>query len=103
MAKTKKRKFSKPKMTIPISIVGGLAVPVGTLVSHYRQYKDINVTTRELGQFFTGYDYTTGQWNFASMRYGMIPILIGAAAHKVANKLGINRMIANAGIPLIRI
>lgn len=98
-----KRRYSKPKFTIPISILGGMAVPVGTLVSHYNQYRDINVTTREIGQFFTGYDYTTGKWNFASMRYGMLPIFAGVVAHKVANKLGVNRLLASAGIPLIRI
>jgi len=90
-------------MTLPISIIGGFAVPVGKLWTDYKAYGDINVTTRQVGQFFTGYDYTTGQWNMASMRFGLLPILLGSVAHKVANKLGINRMIANAGIPVIRI
>lgn len=100
----KKRTFrKKPAFTLPLSIVGGLAVPVGKLWTDWRAYKDINVTTREVGQFFTGYDYTTGQFNFASMRFGLMPVMLGALVHKLANRVGVNGMIARAGIPFIRL
>lgn len=41
----------------------------------------------------TGYDYLAQQWNFSEAVKGWAPILVGAVAHKLANKLGLNRMI----------
>jgi hypothetical protein len=31
------------------------------------------------------------------------PVLLGTVVHKIANKLGVNRAIARAGIPIVRI
>lgn len=104
MAKRSKRRFhSKPKMTIPLAIVGGF-VPMGAkLLNDWRAYGDINIITRELGQMTTGFDWTTGKWSFNQLKFGAFPIIAGFAIHKLAGKFGINRAIAKAGIPLIRI
>jgi hypothetical protein len=37
------------------------------------------------------------------LRYGLLPVALGLGVHKIAGSLGINRMLSQAGIPLIRI
>jgi hypothetical protein len=52
----------------------------------------------------TGYDPTDGKIKFGyaiQKLYG--PLAIGFAAHTIASKLGVNRMLARAGVPFIRI
>lgn len=103
MAKTKKVAKKKNGFTIPIALVGGFAVPAATLLNHWNAYHDPAVTARELGQFFTGYDYTTGKWDMYSLRFGLLPVLVGGLAHKLAGKFGINGMLARAGVPWLRV
>jgi hypothetical protein len=59
--------------------------------------------TKEVGRIMMGYDWYTGQWNFGLTRYGLQPMLAGLGIHWAAGKLGINRMIARAGIPIMRL
>jgi len=89
---------SKAKMTIPLSVVAGfvpLAVGVwnrrssGTAVADYLQSS------------FTG--VTNGQFNFANLKTGLLPIVLGFTVHKMAGAFGINKAIARARIPFIRI
>ena len=52
----------------------------------------------------TGYDPADGKWkpSFALQKlYG--PLFLGMVVHKAASKVGINRMLAKAGVPLFRI
>lgn len=96
-------KHHKPKMTIPLAIVGGF-VPMGVdLVSAFR-IGGIEATLGHVSLCTTGYDPSDGQWKpmFAAKKlYG--PLLLGTIVHKVAGGLGINRMIAKSGIPIFRI
>jgi len=107
-AKTKRRSYfarrssrprSRAKFSIPISIVAGF-MPVAVGVWNRRN------SGTEIGNYlqagFTGIG-TDGKFNIANMRQGMMPVTAGFVAHMVASKLGINRAIARAGIPLIRI
>lgn len=103
MAKAKKFK-AKQKMTIPVAVVAGFGVPAGRLVNDWFKYRDVNIVTREAGQFFTGYDWTTGQFNMASLRFGLVPVIAGTLVHKfIGGKLGVNRALAKAKIPLLRL
>lgn len=90
-------------MTIPLAIVGGL-VPMGAdIVSAYR-VGGIEAALGHLSLCTTGYDPADGQYKpmFAVKKlYG--PLLLGAIVHKAAGRLGINRMLAKTGIPLLRI
>lgn len=93
----------KSKITIPLAVVGGF-VPMGAkLLSDWNQYHDINIITRELGQFTTGFDWTTGKFSLGGLRYGLLPIVAGFGVHYMASKFGINKAIARAGIPFLRI
>lgn len=102
------RRYSRPKMTLPIGILAGFApgliygVNGFTSTSGALDYR-IGSGMRNLLVGYTGWDSATRSWNLANMRIGAAPLAIGVIAHKVAGALGVNRAIARLGIPLIRI
>jgi hypothetical protein len=93
-----KRHHKKHSMTIPIAIVAGFIPPA---VGVWDRRSD----PKQMGNFalaaFTGID--NGRFNPAALRYGALPVAAGFLAHKIASRLGVNRALASAGIPLIRI
>jgi len=90
-------------MTLPLAIIGGF-VPMGVdLISAYK-VGGVEAALGHVSLCTTGYDPSDSKWKpmFAVQKlYG--PLLLGAIVHKAANRLGINRMIASMGIPLIRV
>lgn len=114
MAKTKrsggvrrvyvKAKRRVSKMTLPVAVIAGFGIPAGRLFNDWQKYHDVNIITREAGQFLTGFDWTTGRWDWQGLKYGAIPIAMGAFVHKIiGGKLGVNRALAKAKIPLFRL
>jgi hypothetical protein len=98
-----KHRGHKAGMTIPLAIVGGLTPMLSDIMLAYH----VGGGEAALGHVSlctTGYDPADGKWKpaFAMQKlYG--PLFIGVMVHKVAGRLGINRMISKAGIPLFRI
>jgi len=91
-------------MTFPVAVIAGLMPGVtGT----------INVATAQGGGWkqagtyacsvYTGYNPANGTFSVGNMSQGLKPLAIGVIVHKLAGWLGINRAIAGAGIPFIRI
>lgn len=101
MAKKKIKRRTR-KTTIPVAVMAGLAVglsnPVKTALTG-----DLNLAAAQLSTGFTGYDPQTNTWKLNRMKKGILPVMVGAGVHKVAGKLGINRIIASTGIPWVRI
>lgn len=96
----------KKKFTIPLAIVAGFIPAVMDVKNvHDGQGMSYPVSIMHTGAGLIGYD-TFGKkyvgWSQASAA-GLPSILLGFGAHWAAQKFGINRMIARAGIPLIRI
>lgn len=92
------------KTTIPLAVVAGFA-PLG-----YDIYKTVTTAGMGAGQIphtlawhLGGYNTWDGSFSFSRLMQGWTPILAGFLAHKVAGKLGVNRMLASAGVPLLRI
>jgi len=96
-----KKHSSKRKMTVPLA----LAAPIALIGANaYQQYTS--------GGFASVKKYTlmamagkdgNDQLNMGTAVNFYLPILAGAAIHIGASKLGVNRMIANARVPFIRI
>lgn len=89
-------------MTFSLAVIAGLAPAA------YRAYEGfttdgIRGAAYRLSNDFTGFDPYQRKWNPWEMKYGLLPALLGIGVHKVAGKLGINRALAQAGIPFIRI
>lgn len=97
----KKRGRGRKQFTLPLAVVAGLAPAAIDLWDH--RNAGAQGFMAEVGRIFTGWDYWSASWNPALMRWGTIPIVAGGLIHMGANKLGLNRMIARAGVPFIRI
>ena len=95
-------------MTIPVApIIGvGTALAAGQyspLESALRG--DWNTTLIRLSRRLTGYDPSTGRWDWNNLLQGLVPIAAGLLIHKFVggSPLNLNRILAQHKIPLIRI
>jgi len=93
------------KPTISVAILAGLASPVVRTVSHGMEHGITGPegAVDELTRTMTGFSPYTGKFEGWRMKYGLLPVVAGVMVHKIAGMLGLNRAIARAGIPLIRI
>jgi len=97
-----KRRHKRPGMTIPLGVVAGF-VPLGLFAYDGLVIGGPQNASSRVAMRLTGYDSSVHKWFFKELAMGWAPILGGIFAHKAANRLGINRAIAHAGIPLLRI
>jgi hypothetical protein len=89
-------------MTIPLAAVAGF-VPLASI--SLKAYKEggLEAVAPTMCSVLTGYEPRNKSFNIMYMKDGTIPIIGGLLVHKLASKLGINRMLAQAGVPLLRI
>lgn len=103
MANNKKtRTRRKRNFTIPIAPVVGFIPYVQEIrrVWKYGGMRDV----AKIAPKVLGWDGFTNQWHIKYIGHvGGWSIVAGFLVHTIANRLGINRMIARAGIPIIRI
>lgn len=103
MAKKKSRGRRSRKTTLPITIVGPLAASGIRLVNDSKALGVETAFSNMVG-FYTGYNPKKMNWQgWSRISQGIGPVVIGAAIHRVANSLGVNRALSGAGIPFIRI
>lgn len=106
MAKLRKHHRRHNGFTLPLLPIAGFIPTVIGAVASVR-----NNWPGGLGEYltraFTGYSpyNIDGQrWHFDAILHTWGPIVIGILGHKIiGGKLGVNRVLANAGIPFIRL
>ena len=90
----------KPKMTIPLAVVAGF-IPMGVGLWGRR------TAPKEMARYAlvatTGIDFVGKRWTSEFLGEGAGAILAGFLVHKLANVIGINRMLARSKVPFIRI
>ena len=94
----------KKQFTIPLAIVFGF-MPAAMDVKNNAASLGWAGSLAHTGAGLIGYDTVSNKyvgWRQASAA-GAPAIAVGFGVHVVASKLGLNRMLANAGIPFIRI
>lgn len=99
----KKKRRSRRKFTIPLApiagVVAGMAEPVKHLMNG--QYEE---ALYAVSRNYTGYRPQAQKWEPQLLMRGLVPLIVGGLVHKfVGGSLGINRMLAQAGVPIIRI
>jgi uncharacterized membrane protein YebE (DUF533 family) len=109
MARKKKVQHAK-KMTISLAVIAGLAP---TPIMAYKGYTNARTRKNIAGAIqetagntvmrWIGYNPDLAEWHFDQMKYNLLPAVVGIGIHKLASKAGINRMIAAAGIPMVRV
>jgi hypothetical protein len=106
---TRKTKNHRSKsFTLPLAVVAGFGPLIYTTYKHAQwngmggEEGAIDVFVRSL----TGFSPSTAYgrvWEFKRLMWGLMPILGGLVAHKIAGRLGVNKAISSAGIPFIRV
>jgi hypothetical protein len=94
----------KKKFTIPLAIVAGF-IPAVANAHRYASTYGWPQSIMRAGGGLIGYDTITGHYDgWSRMQESGTPqIAIGFFVHFLASRLGVNRMIAQAGIPIIRL
>jgi hypothetical protein len=117
MAKAKKRSYrrpwrsyrtrARPKMTLPIAVLAGFASPIARAIDHGMAYGFVGSegAVAELTRTMIGVNpfETPIKFEWWRLRYGLFPIVLGLGVHKAASLLGVNRMLANLRVPLLRV
>ena len=86
------------KMTIPLAV----ALPLGVTIVN--QGKDLMAGKYDsVVLWTTGYDKPSGKFLFNYPIKTYAPIGLGLLFHKLANMTGLNKMLANAKIPVLRV
>jgi hypothetical protein len=92
----------RPKMTISLALIAGLMPMVLDLKDAYK-VDGLPAVASHVGLCTVGYD-GVNKWNPGyAFRKLWAPLAMGFVAHKLASRLGINRMLGRMGIPLVRI
>jgi hypothetical protein len=84
-----------------VAVVAGLA-PIGIDFVNYTRTQGLTAAFKHTTAIMTGFS-EDNRWHPENMKYGLMPLLAGFMAHWVAGKVGLNRAIAKAGIPFVRI
>lgn len=103
-APRKKTRRRKSGFTVPIAVAAPIAMIGARAIKEASEHgvsDGMNVLTKGLIGYQSDPNYPA--WKLGRMKEGMLPILIGAVVHKVAGKVGINRALAQAGIPFVRV
>lgn len=90
-------------MTMPLAVVAGFLPPAQIIMMESQGARGIQGGAIAASRIFLGYDSVSARWDFNQLKYGFGPILMGFGIHKVAQMVGINRALAAARIPFIRI
>jgi hypothetical protein len=98
----KAKRSRRHGFTIPLAVIGGL-VPTAAFAAEGLKVGGPVEAAKRASMRLTGWNPWVGQWYLSEFAAGWLPILAGVVAHKLANKTGINRAIASAGIPVLRV
>jgi hypothetical protein len=102
MARARAR-HRRAEMTLPLAVVGG-CLPLG--VRAYNGFRGNGIVGLSDGitSGLTGYSVFSKRFEMAALSEGLLPILAGILVHKfVGGKLGVNRALGAAKVPLFRI
>ena len=102
MATKQKRHHKKPGITIPLAVVAGF-LPIGLDVGQQIKNGDWNEAGNVMVHNLLGINRWNNKWDTQGFSHGLYPIAAGFGVHWLASKLGVNRAIAKAHIPFIRI
>lgn len=100
-----KRTHRKGGMTIPLAVVAGFApLALGEIGAAKRALSgDMAGASQQAVIYATGYNLDTKSFHWPTFVGSYGPIVAGMVVHKLAGRLGVNRALASAGVPFIRI
>jgi len=100
------RSHRRAKKRIPILVVLGLAPTVAFAAEGFALPGDQGgamEAAHRMTMRLTGYEWKGQGFSWEELVKGWSPIILGYAGHKLAGKVGLNRIIAKSGIPWIEL
>lgn len=104
LVRRRKRGRRRKSFTIPLAPIGGLmAGMAGPIESAMNG--DLTTALALITRNYTGFDTNTNQLHLPNLQFGLLPLAVGLLVHKFVGgaPLHANRMLAQAGVPVIRI
>jgi hypothetical protein len=102
MARKFKKRHSKPSFTLPLAAIAGF-IPVAAMTYNRFTTEGPLGASDELVARLTGYKWFNKTWNIQYLIEGLGPILVGFLVHWGVSKMGINRALGRAKVPILRI
>ena len=103
VVRVKARRRAHRKFTIPLAMVAGFAPLVIVGVKAF-QKAGPTYAVQEMTCALTGYSIPEHKFYPGQMMNGTVPLLLGIILHKVVgSKFGVNKMLAQANVPLLRL
>lgn len=104
MAKRKKSRSRKNGTQISLAVAAGMAPLLSNAYQGWKAggFNADGGLPEALSTSLFGVD-AAGTFYASRMKKGALPLVMGILGHKAASKLGVNRAIARAGIPYLRI
>jgi hypothetical protein len=105
MAKSSRRGRGKKPLTISLAVVAGFVPTAAYAIEGFRRGGETGFVEglARITARLTGYSITENKFHGMELVKGYGPVLLGGVAHVFASRIGLNRMIARAGIPIFRI
>ena len=99
----KKRKRAKRKFTLPIAPIAGLAVGLAEPIQVALFQQNYDWAAKEIAARYTG--FFQGGFHPELLMKGLVPLIAGGLVHKFVggSPINLNKMLAAAGVPIIRI
>lgn len=93
------------KLNLPIALIAGTAAGLIDPVKAAIQEKDPAKAARIVSYHYLGFNVTTGQFEPEGLKKGLLPLIAGALIHKFVGgaPLNVNKSLAAAGVPILRI
>jgi hypothetical protein len=102
MARRKKR-TTRRSFKLPIAAVGGFIPLVAGTVGNMQSMGAVE-GLKSSTSLIMPYDASTGRFTMSGLGRGLLPIMLGFVVHKlIGGSLGVNKMLAAARVPVIRL
>lgn len=95
-----RRRSASP--TVPVAVLAGFG-PLAYFVISGAKSDGINGALFELTRRTTGWNLQAGTMEWPALVSGMGPVFAGFGVHWLANRFGINRALARARVPFLRL
>jgi hypothetical protein len=100
-AVTRRRRNNRNGFKLPVAILAGFGPG---FIRLYQNSYAMDAFTNEASRIYLGVDWQDQKWNPAWMKRGTFPIVLGFLVHYVVGvRMGVNRMLSRAGVPIIRV
>jgi len=99
----KHRGGHRRSFTLPIATLAGLGIGIAPSINQLLAGDYVGAFDG-LAWRYAGYNNTTKKLDVNGLMQGLVPLVVGSMASKfIGGTLGVNRRLASAGVPILRL